>query len=123
MHIAAATGVAGFTANDNADFAQQIFWTDINNQPINLTGFTAELTIGDSAPPVNIYLTLSSTGMNPAITITANLGLLTIFVPAATMLTQKWTNGVYDLLLTSGGGLATRLLQGTFNIAPGVTNE
>jgi hypothetical protein len=84
--------------------------------PVNLTGYTASMQI---RPYV-----LSTTVLYDAtadITLGGVFGTITLTIDATDTETFTWFNGVYDLLMTSAGGQVTRLLMGSVEISPGVT--
>lgn len=103
------------------DFSWQITYTDPDGNPIDLSGYTAEMqvrqTINSNDPP----LMTASTG-NGYIAITAASGLITISVPnAITQLIPAPLKAWYDLVLTSGVGVKTRLIFGQVTIPELVT--
>ena len=84
-----------------------VIWTDDAGNPVNLTGYSAVLTVQDGGPPL---LTLTSPaglvlgGANGTITSTP-------FAQTAT-----WAQGSYTLVVTDGGGKPTTLLKGQIGI-------
>lgn len=116
-----AAGVANFIIDQNATFIQTLDWTDASGNPIDLTSWTAKMSIGNAAPPKTVYLTLSSTGMSPGIVLGDALGTITITIPEATVASFTFLNAVYDLLLTAPDNNITRLIQGNIQVSPGVT--
>lgn len=115
-------GVAAFTIDNNADFQQELIWTDANGNPINLTGYTASMSIANhTRPGAVIFYTLSSTGMNPGITFDPTEGIINLFIPISETETFTFANAVYDLLLTDPSGITMRLLMGPITVSPGVT--
>lgn len=117
-----AAGVVSFTLAQNGDFIQPLVWKDANGNPIDLTGYTAKMSIGDRRPPVVTYYTILSTGMNPGITLGGDTGIITLTIPVDIVQDFSFVNAVYDLLLTSPSDITTPLLQGNIIIAPGVTS-
>jgi hypothetical protein len=117
-----AAGITNFTINANADFQQELIWTDSNGNPIDLTSYTAKMEVANNTNSNRtIYHILSSSGMNPEITFNASLGIINLLIPASITQTFAFTSGVFDLLLTAPGGQVTRLLQGPVTVSPGVT--
>jgi len=126
-------GVFSFTGQFaiklNSDFNYTLTYTDsTTGNPINLTGYQAKMSFGNSLPPSTTYLTLSSTGMSPAITFNATEGEIFLNVPQAAIeaafgpyLVNGQLNMDYDLLLYPGGGDIDGFLQGTAIAVPGVT--
>jgi hypothetical protein len=97
-----------------------IVWKDATGAVINITGYTAKLHIRnkhDSADPPLVELTqadgLVIDGANGKITISRT--------PAQLALWPGFLRGVYDLELTSGAGVVTRLIEGIVVVKPEVT--
>lgn len=107
-----------------ATYAKQFTWFgpvfifgQLQEGPINLTGYTAILQI---RPFVLSSTVLYDASSNLVLGGTAGTILLTI--PASTTETFTWWNGVYDLVLTSSdGSYSTRLFQGKVRVSPGVS--
>ena len=55
------------------------------------------------------------------ITLGGSAGTITLEIPVST--TETWTPGLYyyDLVLLSGGGIATQLLTGQFQVTIGIS--
>jgi hypothetical protein len=85
-------------------------------QPVDLTGYTAELQIRPFSFSTNVLYDAT-----PNITLGGPAGTITILIPASTTKTFTWWTGVYDLLLTDSSNFTTRLLSGTVSISPGVS--
>jgi hypothetical protein len=85
-------------------------------QPVDLTGYTVMLQIRPFQLSTTILFDASSD-----ITLGGVAGTITLIIPATTTQGFTWWNGVYDLILTSSGGVVTRLLQGLVSVSPGVT--
>jgi hypothetical protein len=84
--------------------------------PVDLTGYTATLQIRPyPLAPMILYDASSN------ITLGGPTGIVTINIPASVTGGFTWWNGVYDLLLTSINGTATRLTQGNVTVSPGVS--
>jgi hypothetical protein len=58
---------------------------------------------------------------NGAIVLGGTAGTITLTIPASATAGFTWIKGVYDMNLTSSGGIVTRLLQGTVVVSPEVT--
>src|ERR1700676_788738 len=84
--------------------------------PVDLTGYTVLMQIRPYALSTTLYYDAST-----VITLGGTAGTITLTIPEATTETFAWWSGVYDMILTSAGGIATRLLQGTVTVSPGVT--
>jgi hypothetical protein len=101
-----------------ADWYVNFQWKDSTGTPINVTGYTAALQIRTSPLAKTTVLSLTN---GSGITITGATGLFAIHATAAQ--TTAITNGTYayDMEITSGSGVVTRLVQGTINVSPQVT--
>jgi hypothetical protein len=84
--------------------------------PVDLTGYTAALQIRPFQLSTTIYYDASSN-----ITLGGVAGTISLSIPATNTETFTWWQGVYDLLLTSAAGVATRLLAGSVTVSPAVT--
>jgi hypothetical protein len=120
-----------FAIKLNSDFNYTLTYTDsTTGNPVNLTGYNAKMSFGSSIPPVTIYLTLSSTGMSPAITFNPTAGQIFLNVTQADIEAAFGPYMVggqlfmdYDLLLYPGGGPAVDgFLQGSAAALSGVTS-
>jgi hypothetical protein len=127
MIVTVAPTVFNLTVDANADLDLELQWTLPNGTLIDLTGYSAVLTIASdfyTNPNRIVYHTSSSSGMSPEITFpTPSAGLILIDIPAAVTSLFTFQTAVYDLLLTSGSGAVVRLLQGPVTIDPGVTDD
>ena len=88
------------------------------NTPIDLTGFTAAMTIKDKVGGVALS-TLTSANGGLVIDIVAHT--ITIVITAVASAAFTWTKGVYDLEVTSGAGVITGLLSGSVTVIPEIT--
>jgi hypothetical protein len=95
-------------------------WKDSSGTPINLTGYTARMSVRATFTSSSSVLDLNTS--NGGITLGGSAGTITITASATTTaaLTAPFS-GVYDLELVSGGGVVTRLLEGTATVSPEVT--
>ncbi len=103
-----------------ATFTLDISVTDENGDAIDLTGYTARMTIKRDSREAAALLELTTA--NSRIVITAASGLVTLVLTAAeTAAISTWQRGVYDLELVSGGGTVTRLCEGAVTLLAEVT--
>lgn len=106
----------------NADWVYSLIWTDADNNPIDLTGCSVEMSIGNEIPPTETYITLTSIGDDPTIILDAVNGIIKLSLPESITTTLPIViNGVYDLLIFFPDGEIFRLLQGPIQILDGVT--
>lgn len=118
-----------FAIKLNSDFNYTLTYTDsTTGLPIDLTGYEAKMSFGNNLPPSTTYLTLSSSGDNPAITFNAAAGEIFLNVSQANIMSAFSSyieNGQldmdYDLLLYPSGGGVDGFLQGTAVALFGVT--
>lgn len=107
-----------FVIDQGADWYITFIYKDANGTAINLTGYTAALQIRDTYADSTTDLSLTSSS---GITITAATGTLDVHATAAQTGAITAGNYVYDLEITSSGGVVTRLVQGKIVISPQVT--
>jgi hypothetical protein len=119
------TGTYNLQINQFATFTRVFIWiagfcgcgtVGATSGPVDLTGYTAMLQIRAFPLSTTILYDASSN-----ITLGTTTGTITLTIPASATAAFTWWNGVYDLLLTSSAGVATRLLQGSVTVTPGVT--
>ena len=84
--------------------------------PVDLTGYTATLQIRPYPLATTILYDAS-----PDIVLGGTAGTIAVTIPDTVTAGFTWWQGVYDLLLTNSAGVATRLLQGTVTVSPGVS--
>jgi hypothetical protein len=113
----AIAGIYNFTLDQGSTWTLQIVYNDSNGNPVNLTGYTAEMQIRRKFDSDTAVLTISTS--NGGITITGPTGTLDLI---ATDEQADIDAGlyVYDLEL-SIGGVRTRLIQGTVTVSGEVT--
>lgn len=119
-----------FAIKLNSDFNYTLTYVDSTTGiPVNLTGYQAKMSFVNSLPPNQTYLTLSSTGLSPAITFNALAGQILISVPQSAIATAFGSflvngqlNMDYDMLLYPSGGGVDSFLQGTAIALPGATS-
>jgi hypothetical protein len=108
------------TIDQGADWYINFVYENPNGTPVNITGYTAALQMRTSPLAKTTVLSLTSTG-GGGLTITGATGTIAAHATAAQ--TTAITNGryAYDLEITSGSGIVTRLVQGTIEVSPQVT--
>ena len=106
------------TIQQGATFSIVATWKDSAGTPVNLTGYTAAMTLRDSYTATGTVLYLSS---GTGITLGGTAGTITILAAAtATAALTAPSSGVYDLELITGATVY-RLLEGGFTITPEAT--
>lgn len=108
-----------FEIEQGATLLKPIVWKDSSGTVVNLTGYSAKMQIRKSAASPDVLLELSTT--NGKLTITPNTGTVTMIFNAATTTAIDWSRGRYDLELTSGTGVVTRLIEGEITVSKEIT--
>jgi hypothetical protein len=88
------------------------------NTPVDLTGYTARMTIKTKVGGV-ILDTL--TNVNGKIVLDITKHTITLLLDAVTTAAYTWARGVYDLELVSASGAVTGLLYGAISVSKEVT--
>ena len=102
------------TAYQGDSLDRTFTWT-IEDAPVNLTGFTADMQVRPSAESNNLILDAGN-----FISLGGTLGTVNVSIPAGTIGDIKPGRYVYDLELNNGGEVTT-LLAGVFQVQPEVT--
>jgi hypothetical protein len=110
-------GTYDITAEEGATWSEVWTWLDVNGLPVNLTGYSAAMDWRTPAggPGLSFSTALGNIALGGAqgtITPTASAAQ-TAALPAGLLL--------YDLFLTSPGGVVTRLLAGNVKVVAKVT--
>ena len=92
----------------------------IDGTYVNVTGYTAAMSVKNSPSSVSSIIDLTSA--NGRITVGTTDGKFTLALTAAQTTGLTAGNYVYDLEVTSPGGVVTRLLEGGFTVYEGVTS-
>ena len=111
-------GVYNILADQGATFTRTITWTNTAGSPVNLTGYTARMSLRVTYTDSTVALSLTTE--NGRITLGGVAGTITLNVDATTMAALSAKSYVYDLELVNGANV-TRLLQGSFVNSPEVT--
>lgn len=88
------------------------------NTPVDLTGYTARMTIKDK---VGGTMLLSLTTANNRIVIDTSNHKITLTITATDTALITWSKGVYDLELVSATGVVTALMAGSVTVIDEVT--
>jgi hypothetical protein len=107
-----------FTIDQGSDWFTTFVYKDSAGTVINLTGYTAALQIRDTYADSATDLSLT---VGSGITITAASGKIDVRATAAQTGAIAAGQYVYDLEITSSGGVVTRLVQGKITVSPQVT--
>jgi hypothetical protein len=104
--------------DQGATYSLALTYKDSNGTAINLTGYTAAMQIRTSYESSSTVISLTSSS---GIVITAATGLLTINITSTQTAALTPGTYVYDLEITSGAGVVTRLIQGSVMVSAEVT--
>ena len=112
-------GIYDLTIYQGATLSTQLTWLDHNNNPVNLSSYTAaelqaRTNFDDATPFINLT-------MGNGITLGGSAGTVTLAMSAAATQAIQVNGGVYDLILTDQTGTVTRLLQGNVIISKEVS--
>jgi hypothetical protein len=134
-----AAGRYSFVIEQGATTDFEVVYNDSNNNPINLTAYTARMSIRQSQNrDSELYITLTSsldscgTGLNLSGSQSSQgypkplaSGSIGVFISAFSTSQLTFDQGYYDLELMSGSGdctVVTRLLMGSVKLSNEVTN-
>lgn len=102
-----------------ATFLKSLLWKTSDDDPIDLTDYTARMQIREKLKDENPVIELTTE--NNRIILGGEEGTITLTISADDTSDLTIKKGVYDLELVSGGGVVTRLLEGAITVAPEVT--
>lgn len=112
-------GTYDIIVEQGATFTLAMTWKDSAGSAVNLTGYTARMQVRPAADSTGTLLTLTTE--NGRIALGGAAGTITLTVAASDTAALTAGTGVYDIELVSGGGVVTRLLQGSVTISREVT--
>lgn len=111
-------GIYNATIDQGSVWSVVLVYTDSNNTPVNLTGYTAAMQLRQNYNSETADLTLTTA--NGGISIVGATGTITITATAVQTGALDPGFYVYDLELTSGSNVS-RLIQGQLTVAEQVT--
>jgi hypothetical protein len=111
-------GIYNTTIDQGSVWSVVLVYTDSNNVPVNLTGYTAAMQLRQNYNSDVANLTLTTA--NGGISIVGATGTITINATAVQTGALDPGFYVYDLELTSGSNIS-RLIQGQLTVAEQVT--
>lgn len=111
-----AAGRYNIVLEHGSTFTLNLTWTDDNGTAVNLSGYSAAMDIRSRAGALVIDV-----GTDGTIALGGSAGTIAITIPVA--IVNAATPGAYeyDLLLTSGAAVGTKLLKGTAVVEAKVT--
>lgn len=111
----AAVYVSNIVINQGTDFSQVFNLADASNDQIDLTGFSLSAQMRKHAG------SSVSIDLNPTLVTPATSGGVRISLTDTQTSTLKPGRYVYDILITDGSGIKTRVVEGSAIIREGVT--
>lgn len=112
-------GFHHFVIEQGATFSKVLTLKDSSDSLIDLTGYSgAEMDLRRNADGSEV---LTLTTGNSRITLGGSAGTVTLTISATDTASMTPDDGVYDLEITSGGGVVTRLLEGTYSVRPNIS--
>lgn len=108
-----------FTINQATTWKLDVVWTDSSGSIVDVTNYHAKIQFRKSHQDNAVLYEMSTD--NSKIVLTGPAGKITCTASKEDTKSFKFTNAVFDLLMTSPGGEATRLFRGTVVIDPAVT--
>ncbi len=114
-----AAGIYDFYIEQGATFYQPLIWKDSNDDPVDVTGYTARMQIRKTVKSSDVLISLTTA--NGRITLGGAAGTVTLEISAEDTADFEIFCGVYDLELEALDGTVTRLLEGQIEISREVT--
>ena len=105
--------------DQGSTYTLALTYKDSAGVPINLTGYTAAMQLRKTVNSATATLSLSSPSFG--IVITGATGLIDITITATQSRDLVADIYVYDLEITSGSGVVTRLIEGSAVVSAEVT--
>ncbi len=112
-------GIHHLIIYQGATFRQNFLWQDENENPIDLTGYTARFMARPNVNETTPFITLTTE--NGGITLGGTDGTIALYMSDTDTAAITAPIGVYDLELAVTAGEVTRLLQGNITISKEVT--
>jgi len=109
------TTKANILINQGADFSADVTLLDDDGEPINLTGYTA------NAEMKTWYSSCNSYAFDVAIVFETGTIILSMNAENTSQLYRE--RYVYDVIVTSGTGVVTRVIEGIATVDPMVTSS
>jgi hypothetical protein len=111
-------GAHNIVCDQGSTFALSILWTDSNQRPISLAGYTARMHVRPSVESAT--LTIALTTENGGIVLDAETGRIELRLTATQAAALVAGAYVYDLELVNGATV-TRIIEGAFTVRAEVT--
>lgn len=102
-----------------SDFSHTISLQNSDGSVFVLSGYTGRMQIREVVGGSTVLAELSSA--NGRLTINGLAGQITLTLTNVLTAAMTWHSGVYDLEITSGTGVITRIMEGAATLSPEVT--
>lgn len=112
-------GTYNFTIEQGATLIREFVYKGSNGAAIDLTGYSARMQIRQYKESSTVLVEATTT--NGKMTVTPLLGKITLTLSASDTDSLAFDLAVYDLEVESGGGVVTRLIEGTVSVSKQVT--
>ena len=112
-------GYHHFIIEQGATFGQTLTLKDSTGATVNLIGFTGAMSLKQN--PTATETVISLTTSNGRMSIDGEAGTVTLSISATDTANLTPDDGVFDLEITSGGLVVTRLIEGTYSIRRNIT--
>jgi hypothetical protein len=112
-------GYHHFIIEQGATFGQTLTLKDSAGATVNLTGFTGAMSLKES--PTATATIISLTTSNGRMTINGSAGTVALLISASDTAGLEPDDGVFDIEITSGAAVVTRLIEGTYSIRRNIT--
>lgn len=107
-------GYHHFIIEQGATFGQTLTLKDSTGTVINLEGYTGSMQLRENPDSETLVLELSTS--NSRMTMGGNAGTIALAISATDTTALTASDGVFDLEISSGAGVITRLIEGTYSI-------
>ena len=112
-------GTYNFTINQGESFTRTLTWNDSDNNPIDLTNYTARMQLRCRKDSNDIIISLTTE--NGRITLGGELGTIALKIDAIDTESLDFSDARYDLEMIDGSNIVTRLLEGIVKLNKEVT--
>jgi len=116
--MSVAPGLLNLTFSQGATWKLAMTYTDVDNVPIDLTGYTAKMQARSTFESDVAVLDLIS---GAGILLGGTAGTIELLVAATITAAVGAAQYVYDLEVVSASSEVTRVVQGTLSVTPEVT--